>query len=469
MTTQLHAALIWGGEPIADVVLDKPGKITIGPVANATFTVPDLGLPEVFPIVSHGEGGYLLTMGNAMAGTVSVGGVRHQVTELVGAAPFAATPVRPGDWGVVDLDAKGLQLFFQLGGTTEALPARGKVDLDTILPAAAFSMLLHLLLILGTFGLASTESPFAWPGPRALTGNYLVHRIDAAIPPPVTPPTSLAIAPPTGGEMARPETEQQKLAPKKGDTEKKGREGKRGGPKAMPDAVDDPTPARAQVGLNDRANRDLLKELTRTPNALDKWKHVGKGGAGDQGDETGKGDDDGLETQRGADDGDGYKPQGDLDTTSGNTGEPGECKEKDKRKCGKGKGRGKDGDGDGDGPPGPPGPQEVVVDLPPQKQIDASDGLDPREIQKRMEAAKGRFGVCYQREFDRDHSLAGKITVKFTIAPDGHVASAKIDSSTMKNDAVQSCLLRNVTKMTFPVSGSGGIVRYPFGFQGGGK
>src|SRR5690349_2444783 len=106
-TMQLHAALIWGGEPIADVVLAKPGPITIGPVADATFTVPDLGLPEEFAIVRPGERGYMLTMGNAMGGTISVGGVRKRVTDLVGEAPFAATPVGAGDWGVVDLDGAG--------------------------------------------------------------------------------------------------------------------------------------------------------------------------------------------------------------------------------------------------------------------------------------------------------------------------------------------------------------------------
>ncbi len=74
---------------------------------------------------------------------------------------------------------------------------------------------------------------------------------------------------------------------------------------------------------------------------------------------------------------------------------------------------------------------------------------------------------CYQKELQKNPSLAGKVVVKFVIAKDGSVATASIKSSTMNDPAVEACLTSRFLRMNFPTSPGGGIVvvSYPFLFS----
>jgi TonB family protein len=76
---------------------------------------------------------------------------------------------------------------------------------------------------------------------------------------------------------------------------------------------------------------------------------------------------------------------------------------------------------------------------------------------------------CYQRELTKNPTLGGKITVKFTIAKDGTVSSASTKSSTMGNEAVETCINTRFMKFQFPEPKGGGvvIVSYPFIFSPG--
>jgi hypothetical protein len=446
-TMKLHAALIWGGEPIADVILDKPGPITIGPVASTTFTTPDLaGLPDVFSIVRPGASGYLLTMGQAMTGTVSLGGVRNQVSDLVGDAAFAATPVAAGDWGVVDLDGtSGLQLFFQVAPAAEQVaPARG-VDLETLLPAAAFSVLLHLMLLVFTFVVNTGESPVTWPGPRALTGNYLVTRIEPpTTPPPIKPALVMVPSPPSDEPIAP----SQVTPPKQAPTTSAGRDGRKGSDRVKPDAPDQG----GRVGLNTPENAALLRRLTNSPVDTTKWTRALGHGVGRHGIGAGAGHEE-LPAGHvdGTPDGNGFKRQGEIDTDNGRHETEGQCRRADRR-------TGRCGAGSGDAPPErllPPPPDKIEV-----------DNLDPREIQKRIWSRKGLFGACFQREFNRDPQLGGSLVTRFAIGPDGRVTSVAIESG-IANANLRGCVKRNLTSIKFPTSDGGGVVRYPFIFKGG--
>ena len=74
---------------------------------------------------------------------------------------------------------------------------------------------------------------------------------------------------------------------------------------------------------------------------------------------------------------------------------------------------------------------------------------------------------CYQRELTKDPSLAGRVTMKFTIAADGTVSAAEVSSSTLANAATEQCLVHRFYAMTFPVQSGGGemIVNYPLIFS----
>ena len=76
---------------------------------------------------------------------------------------------------------------------------------------------------------------------------------------------------------------------------------------------------------------------------------------------------------------------------------------------------------------------------------------------------------CYQRELQREPSLAGKITVRFVIANDGSVSNVSTKSSTLGNAEVEGCINNRFYKMDFPKPKGNGIVfvSYPFLFSPG--
>jgi len=76
---------------------------------------------------------------------------------------------------------------------------------------------------------------------------------------------------------------------------------------------------------------------------------------------------------------------------------------------------------------------------------------------------------CYQQQLTREHSLSGKVTVKFVIANDGSVSKAETKQTTMNNAAVESCINQRFMKFQFPQPKGNGIVivSYPFMFSPG--
>ncbi len=94
--------------------------------------------------------------------------------------------------------------------------------------------------------------------------------------------------------------------------------------------------------------------------------------------------------------------------------------------------------------------------------------LDASVIDSVIRRHLAQIRYCYQRELNKDPSLSGKIVVKFTIAADGTVSDATIDSSTMNSEAVESCLCGRFLRFVFPEPEGGGIVvvTYPFVFTG---
>ena len=454
MTSRLHAALIWGGEPIADVVLDKPGPITIGPVAGATFTVPDLGLPEVFPIVRPGETGYIVQLGQDMGGTMSLGGVRTEVGALVGDQEFAAAAIRPGDWGVVDLDGGGgLQLFFQVAPAPERIATKRSWDVETVMPAVAFSVLLHLFLLIASYTVTSTRSPFTFPPSRSLAIQYIATRLP---PPPQIVPV---VAPPAPNDEDEDHGEAPPAPDKKQDP-RKGREdaGDRdsGGPDDQnADPESDPEPG---VGVLDPRNRELLRTLHRPDADIQKFLkrkkplRVGQRPGGLSG----------TDELPGSPRGDGDGPAFTEHDGDGDGNGDGKCKKGDK-KCTK-YGR------------GPRVPDTKVADLPGEIEVVRPDDItvdddtvDRNAIARAIASRKGVFKACFQSSLDRRGGTDGEVVVVFTLAPTGQVTNAKVERGTGADATLKACVQRNIMSITkFPRSRDGAVVRYPFRFRGGG-
>ena len=74
---------------------------------------------------------------------------------------------------------------------------------------------------------------------------------------------------------------------------------------------------------------------------------------------------------------------------------------------------------------------------------------------------------CYQRELQKNPTLAGKVVVGFTIAADGTVSAAEIKATTLGNEAVEQCVIGRFERMEFSEPTGGGIVivSYPLLFE----
>lgn len=515
----LRTALIWHDEVMDDLVLDKPRAVTVGQSGRTTFVVPEIGLPPKFAIVRPGKRGYLLTLGEHMRGTICIDGQKQDVAELVrrdGAeGGFCATPIGGRDWGVVDLDPSGhYQLFFQFvpveeppqfftrpvliaGGAgylissaalTLLLYLKGSWIGDSVLLGAglpalaligggvawslirqdgesqaslAFSVVLHAALLFMTYQLYDGENPFVWPGPRSLTGNYLVTRLDKEEPPEPPKPT------PTIGNTQTSQPAPPTKAPPK-NTATKGDEGRAGGKGETerardPNAKDVP-PEPPKVQFFEDRNRKILDNIIDRNLATSLGKFAGikgdtltRGSLGfGPGTGTGVGPGEGTGTRSGSKKGgsggggnvagDFVSGPGKIDT-GGNRPGGGNCK------------------GAGCGT----GPKPVHLDIaPPSGDF---GGLTAAEIDRVVKARAGVFRTCYQRELNRTPGIGGKLVIHFKIGGDGIVQAgntATSSGSTLRNDAVEQCVKSNVNRLKFPAKGGIANVNYPFVFTQGG-
>jgi hypothetical protein len=462
--TRLRACHTWHNEVISDVVMDKPRAIKLGDAEDATFVTPDLDLPLDFAIIRPGNRGYLLTLGEYMTGTICLDGSERDIGEFVRrggegevSTGFRATPIGPGDWGLISLDAAGdHKIFFQFVAAERPLAKRNWSVPELIPPAIAFSVLLHVALLLNPCGTRDHADDMVWPNRASLTGDYLITRLAVTSPPePLKEPekkvATAAAAAPKNGEV------------KNVKSAAKNPEGAAGGagetPRARdPNARDDEPPAPPRVGLFTDKSRKVLDNMmnadlkipsgnftgvrgnTLTPGSLGFGAGKGTGVGGETGTGTTRGS-----TGKGA--GGGGNVDGDYVSTKGpiNTGETRTA-------------RGTGGTG--------LAPKEISIKV--GDPTGDFSGLTKDEIEKVVRARSGVFRACYQKELNRTPGLSGKLVVNFVIAADGTVKSSKVDGgSSLRNADVESCIKSNVGRLKFPAKG-GAIVNYPFIFSQGG-
>jgi len=95
-----------------------------------------------------------------------------------------------------------------------------------------------------------------------------------------------------------------------------------------------------------------------------------------------------------------------------------------------------------------------------------SAGTDPVEVALR--SRKHDFHACWWNEVkDRSPKPTGKVHTKFIVESDGKVRMSSIQSTTLHLPATESCILRIIGEIQFPVpKGAGTIaVTYPFSFS----
>ena len=98
-------------------------------------------------------------------------------------------------------------------------------------------------------------------------------------------------------------------------------------------------------------------------------------------------------------------------------------------------------------------------------QGDVRGGLSKAQIAVVMRRGLPRLKHCYEKELASTPGLAGKLVVKFIIAPDGRVAQAKIQKGSLKSTVVRSCVTQVMKTFRFPKPKGGGIVEVSYPLQ----
>jgi len=93
--------------------------------------------------------------------------------------------------------------------------------------------------------------------------------------------------------------------------------------------------------------------------------------------------------------------------------------------------------------------------------------LDKSEIDRVIKQHLSQIRYCYQKELNRAPDLEGKVVMRFVIASDGTVSQTKIQSTSLDNPVVESCMRDRFSRFQFPRPVGGGIVivTYPFVFN----
>ena len=98
-----------------------------------------------------------------------------------------------------------------------------------------------------------------------------------------------------------------------------------------------------------------------------------------------------------------------------------------------------------------------------------STNRSPQEIQRVILGHIKAIQYCYERELKRNPELKGKVTVRITVHPDGHVSEVTILNSTLNNERVERCIRSRIAnwKDFKPIEPSEGTVTFRQSFTFG--
>ena len=114
--------------------------------------------------------------------------------------------------------------------------------------------------------------------------------------------------------------------------------------------------------------------------------------------------------------------------------------------------------GGGSAKPSKPPVAEVVPGAP-----EVRGALDKELIRRIVRRHLTEVKFCYEKERTRNPALQGRITLQFTIAPTGAVATSIVQSTTLGNPSVEQCFAGAIRRWEFPKPQGGVVVvTYPF-------
>ena len=453
MTTQnLRVALVWNGT-IFQEKMTRSGSVKVGDSRTNDFCVPAQGLPEQFEMFRASGSSYSLRFSDALTGKARIGGQEYTLDELIkankankagsegtaggGNAAIFEAAIGESDWGVVNLGEASF--FFQFVDPNVAVLAKNRTPLDLTLfgtvGAAAFTHFMFLVFAVWSY-------------------DPNIRRADLTLPDRFV--KFIAQEPPDPVE----EVEEVVEEPEEDTTGKKagGEEGKFGDkdsdiedsivPKVDGEMVDKIDVK--NLGINKALGSNLLgagplKNIFGNAEGFDSKMNVAMSGEGNV-----------LVVGRGA---------GGMGMRGTGTGGGGEG-------FGRIHGLGKVDTGGGKGVNAKIGGKgKAKVEAKVSKGA-ASVGqfCAKSNIQSVVGRGSSAIKYCFESELQLNPSLAGKVTLNWTVGLDGGVIKPYVASSTMGNAKVESCMIRVVQRWRFdPPSGGLCSISYPFTFSGAGE
>jgi TonB family protein len=91
--------------------------------------------------------------------------------------------------------------------------------------------------------------------------------------------------------------------------------------------------------------------------------------------------------------------------------------------------------------------------------------LDRAIVQRVVRENRRGIRACYESALQRNQNLEGRVTLRWLISPEGTVAGASVETSTLNSQDVENCLVTRVRQLRFPGPVGGGIVRVSFPFE----
>jgi hypothetical protein len=466
----LRVAAVWGTTVLEMKTLLRGESFRMGEGEGAELPIPDGILMSPAPVrASLGGASWELDAQGAVGGSVRLRGRDEDPAHFAKAG--APVPIMPGDYGLLQYGL--FSIFFQF--TTQPPPVATGSRLELLALLALFSSGIMHVGVLGMIRALMTPPPLNKPleltNPDEYAARFGLRRAMIEPPPPPMPGTDQK---PGGSGVKDPGAKDKK--PQGGGQKIAGAEGKFGmkGKEDHTELTGEIKPTTTYGGLSEVLNSDTGDEIKHTLKTIDTVANALSGinsnnivlgmgtgtglkGAGAGGGGTGPGVAFGsgaINTGWGPGNGGGY---------GFGAGGPG-----GRGSGGNGLGGSGGGTGTGNGTGSGGGTKESRVVMGNQA-LASSGGLTPEQVRRVVMVHTGALRACYESEAQRNPQLRGGVTVAWQIDASGTVTGASLAGTTISNQRVEGCVLRQVKTWHFPASDAPtNVASYPFRFGVGG-
>lgn len=454
----LRVAVLWNGTIVRERVFPEARDVTIGEGAECDFVLPTAsaaGLPDRLTLFRRGRGErFEMALVPGLRGALQLRALARRSERVPAAALLAEDGGRPGahvvldteDWGVLQLGA--LSLFFQFVSPEERVPRRSLAALPwDLVGTTTVSAVVQVAVLLGAL--------FLWQERAVRARNRdIIKPLQVSVrlaepPQPEEESPALALAEEPEDAAARAPGAEGTFGDPEVDPEIESRVPRQEGRRATADERIDPR----KVGLNDLlashrlgGNGPMSRILSHdAPGFGDKLAIAMNGTGAD------------LVLGHGSR---GLSFRG-TDTGGGGNGAYGVIH-----------GLGPvDADGLGPGRRLRAGRKEKKER--PVGSVDPGTGTTSGfcragDITKAVRLRASSVRACYEQRLQLRPTLAGKLTVRWTIRLDGTAGDATVAASTLGDRALEQCVLRAVRRMRFTAPEGGlCVVSWPFVFSPG--